>query len=260
MRPSERQSAIVDLLRQRERLTVADLADQLAASQETVRRDLTALASQNLIRKFHGGATLPQIDRESPFNVRMSEMAAEKQQIARLAATIPTEGDSLFIDTGSTTIAFAQELALRTRLTVVTNSPAIAARMAHANALSTVFLLGGRHHASVEETVGSLCIEQIKRFRTTHAFLTIGALRPEGIMNFDVDEAEVARAMVAQADQVTLLADSSKFSRTGLFEVGPLEAATRLVTDAEPPPALAQALQKAGVEVLVASSQPDRSK
>lgn len=252
MRPKSRRTAILDLLQQHERLSVAELADRVASSQETIRRDLTALASQDLVRKFHGGATLPPAGTESPFSVRVGEMAAQKRQIALTAAALPADGDSLFIDTGSTTIAFADELAKRGGLTVVTNSPAIAERLARTQTFTGVFLLGGQYHATVDETVGLLCREQIRRFRTTHAFLTIGALSPEGIMNFDIDETEVARAMVDQADQVTLLADSSKFSRTALFEVAPLSAARRLVTDAPPPGPLARALEAANVEVIIA--------
>ena len=95
MRPQPRRTTILDLLRQHERLSVADLADRVASSQETIRRDLTALASQNLVRKFHGGAALPPADTESPFSVRVGEMAAQKRQIARVAATLPAEGESL---------------------------------------------------------------------------------------------------------------------------------------------------------------------
>ena len=252
MRPETRQNAILSMLKQHGRLTVNELANNFSSSHETIRRDLTALADQNLIRKFHGGAILPQVEVENPFSVRMGEMAAEKKMIARLAATLPAEGDSLFIDTGSTTLAFAEELARRTRLTVITNAPAIASLLSRTNGFGNVFLLGGKYHSEVDETVGPLCVEQIKRFRTTHAFLTLGALRPEGIMNFDVDETEVARAMVAQAGEVTLLADSSKFSRSALFEVAPLVAARRLVTDSRPPPHLLKALEGAGVEVLIA--------
>jgi DeoR family glycerol-3-phosphate regulon repressor len=252
LRPETRQNAILSLLKQRGRLTVTELADHFSSSHETIRRDLTALADQNLIRKFHGGAALPQAETESPFSVRMGERALEKQMIARLAASLPQEGDSLFIDTGSTTLAFAEELVNRSRLTVITNAPAIAGRLSRASGFNNVFLLGGKFHPEVDETVGPLCIEQIKRFRTTHAYLTLGALRPEGIMNFDVDETEVARAMLAQAEEVTLLADSSKFTRSALFEVAPLKAARRLVTDAAPPPHLMKALETAGVEVLIA--------
>ena len=234
MRPEPRRTAILDLLREHSRLSVAELSGWTGTSQETIRRDLSSLASQNLLRKFHGGAELAPADKESPFDVRMGEHAAQKRQIARLAASLPSEGETLFIDTGSTTIAFAAELAHRNRLTAVTNSPTIAGQLRRAGGFTGVFLLGGEYHSEVDETIGPLCIEQIKRFRTTHAFLTIGALGPEGIMNFDINEAEVARAMVAQADRVTVLVDSSKFTRTALFEVGPLSCASRLVTDAPP--------------------------
>lgn len=253
MRPEPRRSAILDLLQKHARLTVAELAHETGCSQETIRRDLSALAAQNLLRKFHGGAETPQPDQESPFSIRMGEHALQKRQIARLAASLPDEGSSIFIDTGSTTVAFAEELAQRHRLTVVTNSPAIAGRLTRTRNFAGVFLLGGEYHPEVDETVGPLCIEQIKRFRTTHAFLSVGALGPDGFMNFDIAEAEVARAMMAQADSITLLADSSKFSRTALFEVGPLRSARRLVTDAAPPERTARALDAAGVEVLVAS-------
>lgn len=258
MRPNMRRTAILELVRQHSRLSVADLSGRIGTSQETIRRDLSSLAAQNLLRKFHGGAEMPIADRESPFSVRMGEHATQKRQIAHLAATLPGDGESLFIDTGSTTLAFAAELARRNRLTVVTNSPVIAGQLQRASGCAGVFLLGGKYHSEVDETVGPLCIEQIRRFRTTHAFLTIGALGAEGIMNFDIDEAEVARAMVGQADQVTILADSSKFTRRALFEVGPLSCAARLVTDARPPDGLSHALETAGVEVLIAPPlQPD---
>ncbi len=252
MRPDSRRTAILDLLREHSRLSVAELSGRIGTSQETIRRDLSSLASHSLLRKFHGGAELQAADRESPFDVRMGQHVAQKRQIARLAALLPGEGESLFIDTGSTTVAFAEELARRNRLTAVTNSPVIAGQLRRAGRFAGVFLLGGEYHSEVDETVGPLCIEQIRRFRTTHAFLTIGALGPEGIMNFDINEAEVARAMVAQADRVTILADSSKFMRTALFEVGPLSCASRLVTDAPPPERIRRALETANVELLIA--------
>src|ERR1700722_18134623 len=113
MRPQERRERILELLRDSEsgRLTVEELAERLKISQETARRDLAHLASGGLISKFHGGATLPQPSGEGPFRIRMAESLREKRAIARAAAALFRPGDTLLIDTGSTTIFFAEELA-----------------------------------------------------------------------------------------------------------------------------------------------------
>ena len=112
MHPRARREKILELLRDSEsgRLTVEDLARVLKASSETIRRDLTQLSSENLISKFHGGASLPQPSGEGPFRTRMADSLRQKRAIARVAAGLFRPGDTLLVDTGSTTIVFAEEL------------------------------------------------------------------------------------------------------------------------------------------------------
>ncbi|HWH57107.1 MAG TPA: DeoR/GlpR family DNA-binding transcription regulator, partial [Terriglobales bacterium] len=146
MRPTDRRDVIVDLVREHERVTVDFLAHQLTTSCETIRRDLTELAARGLIRKFHGGATLPDLagiglKAEGSFQARMQENLREKRAIGRRAAALFSPGDTLFIDTGTTTVIFAEELARLSRLTVITNSLSIAQTIARGEG-NRAFLLG----------------------------------------------------------------------------------------------------------------------
>lgn len=250
LRPGQRRDRIVGLLRERERLSVEFLAGELAASPETVRRDLAALARSGVIRKFHGGASLPETEGEGAFQTRLSEHPQEKRAVARRAATLFAPGDTLFVDTGTTTVVFAEELARRSGLTVVTNSVTIAQLVGRGG--NNTFLIGGEYRDEAVQTLGALAVEQIGRFRADHAVLTVGAIEPAGVMDYDLGEAELARAMIAQAQTVTVLADSSKLGRRGLFLICPLTRIHRLVVDSAPKGSLAEALLGAGTEVIVA--------
>jgi DeoR family glycerol-3-phosphate regulon repressor len=260
MPPAERRTRIVDLLRKRGRVTVGELAHEFSASFETIRRDLTELSARNLIQKFHGGATLldaavPGSKIEGSFQGRMLEHQREKRAIARRAAGLFSPGDSLFIDTGTTTLIFAEELARLSRLTVITNSIAIVQTIARGTGQGNkAFLLGGEYSDDAGENVGRLTVEQIVRFRAAHAVLTVGAIEKDGVMDYDLNEAEIATAMVSHARQVTILADSSKLGRVGLFLVCPLAGVDRLVIDRAPDGTIAEELQLAQIEVLLATS------
>lgn len=257
MSPEERRDRIVALVRERERVSVDDLAGLLAASRETIRRDLAELDSRGWLKKFHGGAGLPEPGRygrtdEGPFSDRLRENGAAKRAIARRAIALFQSGDSLFVDTGTTTLLFAEELARARGLTVITNSAPIAALAARGED-NAVFLIGGRYREAGGENLGAIAIEQLRRFHALHAVLTVGAVGEEGISDFDAEEADVARAMIEQARRVTVLADHSKFGRSGLFALAPLSGVDRIVTDVAPRPEMAERLLASGVELLVAS-------
>lgn len=256
MGPEQRRDRIVDLLRERERVSVEFLAAELAASPETLRRDLAALASRGVIRKYHGGASLPEPLGEGAFHTRLSEHPREKRAVARRAAALFQPGDTLFVDTGTTTVVFAEELARGTGLTVVTNSATIAQLIGRSG--NRAFLLGGEYRDEAAQTLGALAVDQIRHFHAGHAVLTVGAIEPTGLMDYDLCEAELARAMIAQAQTVTVVADASKLGRRGLFLVCPLARIDRLVIDAPPTGALADALRAAAVEMILAEPSPER--
>ena len=250
---TDRHILIVDTVTQRGRVSVEELSRLFAVSHETIRRDLVSLDRSRLLRRFHGGAAALSADQEGPFSLRMTDHVHEKRRIARRAAKLFASGDSLFVDTGSTTLAFADELARIAGLTVITNSERIAAAASRATG-SDILLIGGAYRAEARECLGALAVEQIRRLHAQHCVLTVAALDThKGAMDFDIAEAEVARAMIERSDRVTILCDGSKFERRALMEVCDLTAIDRLVTDRAPPPALLEQCRSCDVEVIVAA-------
>ena len=257
MHPTERRDRILAFLHDAGELSVDQLAVHLGVSRETIRRDLAKLDGEGRLRKYHGGArALPQArataEQEGPFAIRIGQNIAEKQAIAAAVCALLKPEDAIFIDTGSTTIMLAEPLAKLPSLVVITNSPQIAATVATPGH-HKVFLIGGAYSADAGESVGPLALEQIARFRARYAILTIGAIDEGAIMDYDLQEAEVAKAMIERADKVIVLADHSKFERRAVFEIAALSRIQTLVTDRPPPEGIAAALREAGVSVIVCS-------
>jgi len=251
MKIKSRHGQILEIIRKNERATVDELAGRLGISRETIRRDLSSLANAGKILKFHGGAKLPRVFGEGSFHQRMSANVAAKLRIARAASNLFTAGETLFVDTGSTTLYFAEKLAEVSGLTIITNSTEIARTVSEPATNNRTYLLGGEFGADNRQTVGTLVTAQIPSFRAHHAILTVGALDgTTGMMDFNIEEAQIARAMIAQSESLTVLADHSKFDQIASFEVGPLAQIDRLVCDRPPPAKLADALKDAGVAVI----------
>jgi DeoR family glycerol-3-phosphate regulon repressor len=253
MKPIDRRERIAAIVKESSRVSVEELARLLSTSHETVRRDLALLSERGVVRKVHGGAVHTQTALESPYGDRSVTARAEKAAIANRAAQLFEPGDSLLIDSGSTTAVFAEALAHVGHFTVITNSIMVAKELWNSSRRSDVYLLGGRYAGENHETVGPHAIEEIQRLHADHAVLTIGAIDPTGVfMDYNAEEAYIARAMMANARQATVLADSSKLGRQALFQVCEARQVHRLVTDKEPPLPLREALRAAGVEVLIA--------
>ena len=253
MKVRDRQARLVEIVRQEERASVEMLASRLGASRETIRRDLTQLARRGEIRKVHGGAVKPAVLGEPAFQQRLSRNAPAKMAIARAAAALFRPGEALFVDTGSTTLFFAEEIAGLGGLTVITNSTEIARVLDKAGSGHRVFLLGGEYRAGDSQTVGTMVAEQIRAFRAHHAVLTVGALdRRSGAMDYNIEEAQVARAMIARSENVVVLADHSKFDALASFEVCPLARIADLVCDSAVPDDVVEALEAGGARRTLA--------
>lgn len=186
---------------------------------------------------------------EGPFASRLSRNVGAKGKIAHLAAQLLKPRDSLFIDTGTTTLHLADQLVDLPGLVIITNSLKIAARLG-GNPEHQIFLAGGAYSSDAGECLGHCAVDQIRRFRARHAFLTVGAIDENYVMDFDPQEAEVAQTMIERAESVTVLADSSRFDKTGVFEVAQWSAIDTLVTDTLPAPRLAAAIHAAGTRIV----------
>ena len=239
----------MDVLLQDGEVTVKGLVSLFRISAETIRRDLTALSMAGKLQKTHGGAILPRMIGESPFQQRMRENVAAKRIIAKQACSLVQPGDVIFIDTGSTTLCFAEELSVIDDLTVITNSSDIA-KVLGANSSIKIFFLGGQYDVDNGETIGPMVISQINKFRVDYAVLTTGGLDANaGVTDFNYDEAMVASAMLIQAKKRIVLVDSSKFNQIAPFKVATLREIDFLVTDKLPDDTLVNALEYAGVSI-----------
>ena len=249
---AQRQAEILRLLSDEGSLGITDLAERLGVSLETVRRDVKPLVASGSVVRRHGGIMLPSVVGEAPFDRRMRENAEAKRAIARATAATIRDGESVMFDTGTTTSFVARELLNHRRLTVVTNSSDIARLLATVNG-NTVHMAGGALCSDSGAALGLSAIEFVSRFWVDHAVISAGAMHAErGIMDFRLEEAEFARAMLTRAQRRLLVCDSTKFERSGLVQVCPWRDIDALVIDRAPPEPARAALDEAGVQVLVA--------
>lgn len=250
MKPKHRQAKILEIVGTEGGASVEALAERFTVSAETIRRDLNDLASTGALHKVRGGARRLRLATEGSFEERRFEDAEAKATIARRLALVVQPGDTLFLDTGTTTLACAEVLAQGDGLTIITNSFRIARRLGAGPGTNRLFVLGGQWAADNAETVGPLAIEQIGRFEADHAVLGVAALDAEaGAMDADFDEAQIAHAMIRRARQTIILAHSAKFARRASFRVCRLEEIDVLVCEREPDGALGDALRRGGVEI-----------
>jgi DeoR family glycerol-3-phosphate regulon repressor len=250
MKPKQRQSRILDVVARDGEATVDALAVEFDVSAETIRRDLAQLAMSGALQKVHGGARRLRMHAEGSFQERMGEDAAAKQIIAQKLAQVIEPGDTLFMDTGTTTLFCAEALAGVPDLTVITNSIRVAQALARGAGRARVFLLGGDYAADNAQTRGPIALDQIDRFQADHAVLAVAALDTVGgAADADFDEAQVARAMLTNATNVIVVAQAAKLGRKAAHRICRLDEIDMLVCDAVPGDAFRAALDAAHVQV-----------
>jgi DeoR family transcriptional regulator, glycerol-3-phosphate regulon repressor len=248
----KRHESLLGLVRQHGSLTVADAAQLLGVSAETIRRDARPLEARGDIVKHHGALSVPHHVGEAPLERRMRENLEAKRRVGKAAASLVEDGDSLIIDAGTTTSIFAQELRAKRRLTVVTNSSDIARTLATVNG-NTVYMAGGELMGDSGAAFGPSAIEFISRFKVKHTFISIGAIdRKLGPMDAALVEAQFAGRALSCAENRVLLTDSSKFGRSALVRVCGFEDLSRLVTEEKPDADMMSQLERANVHVIVA--------
>jgi len=253
MSQETRQREIYEWIARSGEVSIQDLVDRFDVSGMTVRRDLQALADQGKVIRTHGGAAMAdRVSFEFEFLNRVKQNQSAKEAIAVLAAAEVQDGQSVMLDSGTTTRELAKRLRGRQRLTVITSSLPIAAELQYDQQIE-VLLLGGRLRASSPDLAGALTESNLETLRADVAFLGADAVDSQG--NAYQQSPEVARLlskMAASAARVYVVADSSKLGRTALWRFGRLEDWSALVTDAGADRATLAALKRAGVRVLAA--------
>jgi DeoR family fructose operon transcriptional repressor len=253
--PEERQQAIAAQVMSHGRASVAELAQTFDVTTETVRRDLAVLDRAGVLRRVHGGAVPTRALHlvEPSLDQRESTRSADKESIARAAAEfLPQSGSTVLVDAGTTTARLAGLLPPDRELLVLTNSIPIAARLAGLGSVS-LQVLGGRVRGLTKACVGEQVVNTLAALRVDIAFVgTNGITLRHGMSTPDPEEAAVKRAMVACANFVVVMADSSKIGREDFVSFAPIDALDVLVTDAEISAADRAGFATEGLEVVVA--------
>lgn len=233
------------------RVSVNDLAASLDVSTETIRRDLKELETRGEARRVYGGAVLER-KVEQPFEDRRRVQAREKARIGAAAAALVRPGTTVFVDTGTTTLAFAQHLAGREDIAVHTNSLAIADLLGRHPA-ANVTVTGGRLVPLFRSVFGDDTLQAAASGSYDLAVMSIGTVDAEqGFMDRGPDEAELRRVLRRRAAKSLMLVDSSKFGRPGRIATLGLTDVDVLVTDAPLKGGFAESLAASDVQVIIA--------
>jgi DeoR family transcriptional regulator, glycerol-3-phosphate regulon repressor len=252
MNHSPRHGQILGLLKEEGTISVSDLAARLGVSLETVRRDIKPLADRGEIIRMHGAIGLPSVVGEAPFERRMRENRQAKEAIARLAASTIRDGESIMLDTGTTTSYLARALLGHRRLIVVTNSSDIARTLATING-NKVYMAGGELRSDSGAALGFSAIEFVNRFSVDHAIISAGGISAaSGVMDYELEEAQFGQAVLRRGRRRVVVTDASKFGQKGLVQVCTFAEVDELLVDRSPPDDLREALEEAEVAVKIA--------
>ncbi len=251
--PARRRFELIRLAQRQGQLSVAELSSQFGVSADTIRRDLDLLSVRGFVRRTHGGAVPADylVQGGSTSAQRTGSRIAEKTRIARCAAELIQDGESLILNGGSTTRLFAFELAGKKNLTVITNALGIPAALSR-EAVRDIVVVGGEYRAESHSTVGSVAFCGAVAVSADSAILGVGGVSQKGLSCELLQEATMAASMIAAARRTIVLADSSKFNHQLLGQISTLDQIDILVTDAEPPRDLFNVLEQLEVQVLIA--------
>jgi len=244
-----RRSRLIATMRRDGRVEVRTAAEQLDATEMTIRRDLDLLVEQGVARRVRGGAVnLLMRGEELPFALRELDGTEAKRRIAVAAGELIRDGEAVVVDSGTTGLAVARVLAGR-RLTVMPLSLPAATLMSGSGEV-TLVLPGGTVRRGEGSLVGSMTESALGSLRFDTAVLTCCGLSPaDGVTAHDLQDAAVKRAAMAAATRTVLVAESGKLARTALAVVCPADRVDVLVTDRDAPEGAMEALVAQGVEV-----------
>jgi DeoR family glycerol-3-phosphate regulon repressor len=248
-----RQHALLELLKRDGFVTVDELARVLGVTHQTIRRDVNQLATLNLLRRHHGGASLPTSAENVAYTARQQMFRDEKRRIAQLVATHIPHQASLFVNLGTTTEAVAHALSRHEGLRVITNNPHVASAMCDYRDCE-VMIAGGTVRPWDRGIVGEMTVDFFKQFKVDYAIIGVSGIEADGTLrDFDTREVRVTATIIENARQVFLVADRSKFGRSALVRLADMSRIHAFFTDEAPPAAMRDIFEAADTQVFVAS-------
>ncbi|WP_457442108.1 DeoR/GlpR family DNA-binding transcription regulator [Roseateles sp. P5_E4] len=250
MLTEQRHLAILEELQLAGRVLARELAERLQVSEDTIRRDLRELSTRGALQRVHGGA-LPVSPALANLARRSAIAVDEKQALGRHAASLIADGQLVFVDGGTSTLAMVQQLPATLHATVATHSPVIAAALIEHPTVE-VLMLGGRLFKHSGVAVGAGVAQAIQALRADCYFLGVtGVEAGFGLSTGDAEEAQVKALLMASAAETVLMASSDKLGKVSPYRIAPLSALSTLIVTPQADPAALQALRLPGLEILV---------
>lgn len=255
--PIARQSLLVESLSRRGFMSVADIAEETGVSEITIRRDLTELERSGTVRRTHGGALIAQGGatniydiREPTFEARRRRNSEAKIRIARAAAQFARPGQTIALDTGTTTLEITRFLAEAPDLRIITNNTRAAGLLAESP--HPVYLPGGRVRGRELSIYGASAATFVASYHYDTLFLGLSGISQAGLFDYSPEDSEIKRAFIQRSDQVIALCDASKFNRQAMVRIATLSDIHVLIVDTAPPEDLKAAIESAGARIVVA--------
>ncbi len=252
MLTEQRHLAILDELQRSGRVLARELAERWQVSEDTVRRDLRELSARGALQRVHGGA-LP-LSPALANLARRSDLAVdEKRALGRHAASLVADGQLVFVDGGTSTLAMVQQLPAPLKATVATHSPVIAAALIEHPGVE-VLMLGGRLFKHSGVAVGAGVAQAIQALRADCYFLGVtGVDAGFGLSTGDAEEAQVKALLMANSAETVLMASSDKLGKVSPYRVAPLAALSTLLVTAQADAAQLERLRTPGLEIVTVS-------
>jgi DeoR family ulaG and ulaABCDEF operon transcriptional repressor len=263
MLEQQRHRLILDLLDEKQFVRLQELVETLNASAATIRRDINKLAGEGLLTKIHGGAQLPESAQRPPrqqlqgaaFLASLERHVAQKRAIAERAVAMCRDGETVLINGGSSTFMMAEFLCARD-VNVLTNSFALAGVLIESGTCR-VTLPGGELYRKQNIIVSAFDEDLIQRYHGRWMFMGTPAIGPYGVMESDPLLIQAEQKLLRQAEQLVVLADSSKIGARAQFRFCGLEEVDILITDAGIDAASRTQFEDAGIEVIVVETARD---
>ncbi len=230
----ERFDFILKQLEADEKIIVATIAEELQVAPETIRRDFDELEQQQILTRVHGGAVKYTNVRNEPAFLRKLQMQIEaKRKIARLAARRICDGDTIAVDTGTTTVHIADFLLAVDDITIVTNSIAAAEQfnlaMEERRMTGKVILLGGTTNPRQSSVTGVMTLELLGNMNFDKAFISCGGISEGIVYDYDLDESLISKKMLDRSKRNFLLADASKINGKSFYQICHIEECSEIL-------------------------------
>lgn len=252
MLAQERRNYIIELLKENNIVKVNELAKKFNITIETARHDLIILEDQGYVSRIYGGAVpLASVTREPQLNVRGSSQSEQKMEIGRAAASLIKRGETIFIDNGSTCLELARCVRNIPNLTVCSASIPVLAELVNSDV--TLIMCGGAVRKGEQAATGALTVNMMESIYVNKVFTSCSGITVGfGVSSFNIDDAELTKKAISQADYAVLLADSSKFGYNALAIFAPIESFSSIVTDSNISDKHTEAIRKLGVDLIIA--------